>query len=166
MGRNIMKRCATVLAVFGGALLVAGVNQGAHAPPSPAGSPEDANRADLAKMQGDWNAVHMVSEGFTIPDDDAQALFRTVKDRDYTVSRYDRVVGKGTFTIDATKKPKTIDAIPSTGAAKGKPLLGIYEIDDKTFKVCFAVPGKPRPTDFTAGEGSGCTLTIWEHERK
>jgi uncharacterized protein (TIGR03067 family) len=154
-----MKRCATVLAILGGALLVAGLNQGA-------GPPEDANGADLAKMQGDWNAVHMVSEGFTIPDDDAQALFRTVKDRDYTVSRYDRVVGKGTFTIDAAKKPKTIDAIPSTGAAKGRPMLGIYEIDDKTFKVCFAVPGKPRPNDFTAGEGSGCTLTIWEHERK
>src|SRR6202043_1976017 len=90
VGREIMRRCATVLAVLCGAILVlrqglafgchgfgtpnpcgsravntgseyrtcgtgTGVDQGAGTPPSPAPSPLDANGADLAKMQGDWN---------------------------------------------------------------------------------------------------------------
>ena len=126
----------------------------------------DATKRDLAMMQGDWNAVAMVRDGMKVPDDDANSLFRTVKGQEYTVYRFDMLVGKGTFTIDATKSPKTIDAHAGSGPAKGKPMLGIYEIDGKTLKVCFALPGKPRPMDFTAKEESGHTLTIWERERK
>jgi len=154
-----MNRFGLVLILF---VSMLGANRGTDA----SRSPDDANKTDLAMMQGDWNAVHMVSDGFVVPEDDAQALFRTVKDREYTVSRYDKVAGKGTFTIDATKRPKTIDALPTSGRAKGKPMLGIYEIDAKAFKACFAPPGKPRPTDFSAKEGSSHTLTVWEHERK
>src|SRR5713101_4046881 len=67
-------------------------------------SKDDANKKDMAIMQGDWAAESMTKDGFKLPDDDAQALFRTVKGNDYTVYRYDKIAGKGSFTIDATKK--------------------------------------------------------------
>src|SRR5262245_39735599 len=71
-----------------------------------ADAPQDAaSKKDLEKMQGDWVVVSYVRDGEKIPDDDAQALFRTVKGNEYTVSRFDKVIGGGTFTIDATKKP-------------------------------------------------------------
>jgi uncharacterized protein (TIGR03067 family) len=129
------------------------------------GVAEDANDKDLAKMQGDWVVVSMVRDGEKIPDDDAQVYFRTVKGREYTVSRFSKVAGRGTITIDATKRPRTIDALPAN-APNGKPLLGIYEFEGDRFKVCFAPPGKDRPTDFSASEGSGHTLTVWEPEKK
>jgi uncharacterized protein (TIGR03067 family) len=123
---------------------------------------DDASKKDLKKLQGDWAAVSMVVDGDKIPDDEAQALFRTIKDETYTVSRFNKVLGKGTFKLDATKKPKTIDITP----ANGKPILGIYELDDQTFKFCYARPGKERPADFSAKKGSEHTLTVWEREKK
>jgi uncharacterized protein (TIGR03067 family) len=136
-----------------GCFLVAGVGK------------DDAGKKDLEKMQGDWAAVSMVQDGMKIPDDDAQALFRTIKGNDYTVYRYDKALSKGTFTLDATKKPRTIDFLPAN-APNRMPIQGIYEFEGERLKYCYAPPGKPRPADFAAKEGSGHTLTVWEREKK
>ena len=65
------------------------------------------------------------------------ATVRCADNRLFVTTYYDKVAGKGTFTIDATKQPKTIDALPTIGRAKGKPMLGIYEIDAKAFNADF-----------------------------
>ena len=122
----------------------------------------DANQKDLEKMQGDWAAVSIVRDGTKLSDDEAQSLFRTVKGNEYTVFLFSKPVGKGTFTIDARKNPKQIDARP----AGAKPLLGIYTLEGERWKMCFAPPGKVRPADFSAKEGSEHTLIVWEREKK
>jgi uncharacterized protein (TIGR03067 family) len=126
----------------------------------------DANKKDMEKLQGDWAAVSMIRDGMPFPRDDAQAFFRTVKGDRYTVFRYDEVVNKWTFTIDATKEPKTMDVLPEGTDDKAKASLGIYEFDGDKLKVCFAMPGKDRPTGFASKEGSGHALTVWEREKK
>lgn len=130
------------------------------------GAKDDAAAEDLKKMQGDWVVVSMEVDGMKIPDDDAQALFRTVKGDQYTVSRYRRAAGKGTIKLDATRKPRAIDALPAKAAGKARPVLGIYEFDGDKLKLCFASPGADRPTQFSAKEGSGNTLTVWQREKK
>ncbi len=127
---------------------------------------DDATKKDLAKMQGDWAAVSAVFDGRRLSDDEAQSIFRTVKDDQYTIFLFDKTLDKGTFKIDATKKPKTIDAVPASGPGKGKPLLGIYEFEGDNLKISFASPRKDRPKGFTAKEGSGQTLIVWEREKK
>ncbi len=121
-------------------------------------------------MQGDWAAFSFVRDGEKLPDDDAQALFRTVKGRDYTVSRFNKVVGNGSFTLDATKTPKTIDFQPTAPAGQPsgttKPMLGIYEFDGEKLKMCIAPPGRDRPTAFESKAGTGMTITVWEREMK
>jgi uncharacterized protein (TIGR03067 family) len=131
-----------------------------------ADKPADANKKDLERMQGDWVAASQVVDGEKSGDDEAQIIFRTVKDDTYTVSVFDKPIGKGTFTIDATKKPRTIDAKPATAEKDSPPLLGIYEIDGDTFRACFAAPGKERPKDFDCKAGSGHRLTVWKREKK
>jgi uncharacterized protein (TIGR03067 family) len=126
--------------------------------------PDEAKRKDLEKMQGEWQAASYVVDGMQLPDDDAQALFRTVKGEQYTVFRFSKPIGKGTFTIDATKKPKTIDSQPAQPNVK--PILGIYELDRDTLKVCNARPGQERPQEFASKPGSGHTLTVWQREKK
>jgi uncharacterized protein (TIGR03067 family) len=127
-------------------------------------SDADATAKDLEKMQGDWAVVSVIRDGVKEEDDNAQSLFRTVKGHQYTVFLFDKAVGNGTFQIDATKKPKTIESFPANLA--GKTLLGIYLIDGDTIKTCYAPPGKDRPTEFSSKKGSGHTLMVWERERK
>jgi uncharacterized protein (TIGR03067 family) len=126
----------------------------------------DASKQDLDKMQGDWAAVSYTADGQQLPDDDAQAFFRSIKGNEYTVFRFDKAIGKGTFTLDASRNPKTIDAIPTLRGGKGKPIFGIYEIKDNRLRFCFAAPGKDRPADFASPPDSGRTLTVWEREKK
>jgi len=70
------------------------------------------------------------------------------------------------FTIDPTKKPKAIDYTMTEDPTKGKTHLRIYELEGDTVKFCFAMPGKDRPTEFTAKEGSQRTLSVWKRAKK
>jgi uncharacterized protein (TIGR03067 family) len=126
---------------------------------------EEATRKDLERMQGDWAQVSMVVDGEKLGDDEAQALFRTIKGQEYTVARYKKTIGKGSFTLDAAKKPKTIDARPAI-AGQNITMLGIYEFDGEKLKLCFARAGRPRPTEFAAKKDSGHTFSVWEREKK
>jgi uncharacterized protein (TIGR03067 family) len=122
---------------------------------------DDVSRKDLERLQGDWEAASMIVDGQKLPDDDAQALFRTVRGENYSILLFDKEIVKGTFKIDAGKNPKTIDSL-----SRGKTVPGIYKLEGDTFTVCAASPGKDRPRDFTCQEGSGHTLTVWQREKK
>jgi hypothetical protein len=45
-------------------------------------------------------------------------------------------------------------------------MLGLYELDGDTWKICSALPGKERPEELTSKEGTGHTLAVWEREKK
>lgn len=124
---------------------------------------EAAEEDDLKKMQGDWMVVSMTANGIKYPDEEAQALFRTIEGNNYQISRYSKPFAKGTFKIDPAATPKTIDSSPATDPTK--PLLGIYEFEGNAWKICNAQPGKPRPADFEAKAGSGQTVTVWQPEK-
>lgn len=126
-----------------------------------AGANDDDAAKDLKRMEGDWMVASMETDGMKIPDENAMALFRSVKGNQYTVSRYRKVVGKGTIKLDATKKPRAIDALPAGASDEAKALLGIYKFEGNKLKLCFARPGKARPIEFSSKEGSEHTLTIW-----
>jgi uncharacterized protein (TIGR03067 family) len=66
---------------------------------------------------------------------------------------------KGTYKLDKSKKVKQVDAIPNGG---GAPIKGIYKVNGDTMTVCYAAPGKARPTSFSARPGSGQKLLVWK----
>jgi uncharacterized protein (TIGR03067 family) len=142
----------------------------AATPGTPGAALDDASRKDREQMQGDWAAVSYVRDGMPLPDDDAQALFRTVKGSEYTVFHFRRSIGRGTFTLDATQTPHTIDYRPAPRpgqpADSVKPLLGIYEWDGEKLRTCVAPPGRGRPSGFASTEENGFTLAVWEREKK
>jgi len=129
-----------------------------------ADSKNDASAKDLEAMQGDWAVVEYVVDGVKAEDDNAQSLFRTIKGNHYTVYLFDKPLGSGTIKLDATQKLKHIDSLPDK--MPDKPFLGIYEIEQNRIKVCYAPPGKDRPTTFESKKGSGHSLMIWEREKK
>jgi uncharacterized protein (TIGR03067 family) len=84
---------------------------------------------------------------------------------------------EGTSAIDAAKKPRTIDcvvthsgnlhAVQNEGEKKGQIKRGIYEfIDDDTYRICFAAPGKERPANFAAKADSGQIVWVMQRVKK
>lgn len=127
---------------------------------------DDAVKKEMAKLDGTWQMVSGQASGFPLPEEKAKTGKRVAKDGETTITFGDQPYFKAKYTIDPSKKPKTIDYMMTEGPTKGKTHLGIYELDGDTVKFCFAAPGKDRPTDFTAKEGSERTLSVWKREKK
>lgn len=84
-------------------------------------------------------------------------------DGTYTMARVTdsaKPFATGTYTIDTTKSPITIDLKPKGGTYDGKTLLGIVKVDGDTLTIAFAEPGKDRPKAFESKEGSGVVLAV------
>ena len=123
---------------------------------------------DLDKLQGRWVMVESTNDGKKTTKNQLK-IERIVDGNNYTVTIYreeGELVLDGTIKLDPSKKPKCIDATRTEGPDKGKPMLGIYELTDDQQKVCFAVPGKERPTEFSSKPGSGHVLTVWQRIKK
>ena len=127
-----------------------------------AANDEGVNK-DLAQLQGEWAMVSGSADGQPMPEEMLKQMKRLCKGDETTVMMGERVFLKAKFTLDATKKPKTIDYDMTEGFSKGKKQLGIYELNGDTFKACFNSPGAGRPTEFKAGEG--LTLTEWKRRK-
>ena len=58
-----------------------------------------------------------------------------------------------------------MDATWTMGPKKGMKALSIYELDGDNLKVC-STEGGQRPKEFTAREGSKCSLAVWKRMKK
>jgi uncharacterized protein (TIGR03067 family) len=113
---------------------------------------EDA-RADQKKLQGKWLLTSAVLDGTEVPG--AQLKGEVVfKDNKYSYRTGDADSGSGTFTLDPSKKPKAMNSVPADGPLKGETVEEIYEVDGDNLKICMALPGSKRPTEFKAEAGS------------
>jgi uncharacterized protein (TIGR03067 family) len=127
---------------------------------------DEAVKKDLEKLQGEWIMESHEFNGEKQPEERTKEYKRTVKDNHFTVTFGDKTVVEGTFTLDASKKPKTIDITLETGESKDKKMLGLYEIDGDTYKVCLGTPDSERPTELVSKPDSNQALTIWKRVKK
>jgi uncharacterized protein (TIGR03067 family) len=125
-----------------------------------------AIKKDHKQIEGTWRVVALEVDGKKSTDEDAKKL--TVvngSDGTWSLRSEDKEISKGTSTIDPTKKRKTIDFTITEGEGKGNQHLGIYELGEKTRKLCFASPGKERPTEFSSAPGREHILVTFEREK-
>ena len=127
---------------------------------------QDAVKKEMAQLEGTWSMVSGEANGLSLPRDAVQSGKRVAKDGETTITIGGQVFFKAKFTIDPARKPKAIDYTMTEGPTKGKTHLGIYELEGDTVKFCFAAPGKDRPTEFTANEGSDRALSVWKRDKR
>ncbi len=121
---------------------------------------------DLAQLQGTWTMVSGSADGQAMPDEMLKQMKRVCKRDETTTTMGGQVFLKAKFTIDPSRKPKTIDYQMIDGFTKGKTQLGIYKVDGDTFKSCFAAAGDERPKDFTSQPGDKRTTSVWKREKE
>lgn len=126
----------------------------------------DAPKTEIASFDGEWSMVSGERDGQPIPADFAKQAKRVCKNGETTVSFGDRVFMKAKFTIDPSRKPKTIAYKILEGPNKDKIVLGIYELNGDALKFCFSGPDEKRPTEFQSKEGSGWTTSEWKRVKK
>lgn len=128
--------------------------------------PADAVKKELARLDGEWVMVSGERDGQALPEEYVKTATRVARDGVSTVTIAGMVVMKSKYTIDPTKKPKAIDFEATEGEAAGKKIQAIYELDGDTLKFCLSASDRDRPTDFTAKDGSGRTLSVWKRAKK
>lgn len=129
------------------------------------GAQDDADNKELKKLEGSWLLVSGESKGEALPEKILKNAKLTIVGDKHTVELGEDTI-VGTHRLDATKKPKEIDATDTEGPFKGKKMLGIYKLEKDQFTVCFAAPDKDRPTEFTTKSGTGTLLHAWKRAKK
>ena len=120
-----------------------------------ASSDSDVVKKDRQAIAGKWSIVRLVIDGKDSKPDDLRQMFVVNEaNGNWSLTSEEKVVAKGTSTIDPTKTPKTIDFITVGGDQDGDKFLGIYELGKLGRKMCFAPAGEDRPTDFAAKSGT------------
>lgn len=121
---------------------------------------------EMKKFEGAWTIESSKAGGEVVPSDQLKGMIVSFEGDKHTVKNGDEVVQVGTQKIDPTKSPKTIDVTLTEGPSKGMVLLGIYEFEGETLKVCFDLEGKRRPTEFQSEPGSTNFVNVHKRTKK
>ncbi len=105
---------------------------------------------EIKKFQGIWRQIACEKDGVAgSVDEFGSEPTSTFTGDTYVVTLADGTVAiKGTFMLDPTREPKTIDWIDTFGEDAGKTFLAIYSLEGDQLIFCAADEGQERPTEF------------------
>lgn len=142
-----MRIWQAVVVVGIAAVMIAGVQLIGGATPA-----DDPVQQEVKQFQGSWHAVAIQhADGSPAMTEEVAATRLVVTGNRFTLINK-QVNISGTFAVNATRTPKTIDVVLKTADGPDITLLGIYAVKGNVRKSCFALPGKDRPTRFMTGE--------------
>jgi len=121
---------------------------------------------EVKKFQGTWTFESSEAGGKALPAAQLKELVLTFEGDKHTVKKGNEVIQVGTQKLDPSKSPKTIDVTMTEGPSKGAVMLGIYEFNGDTLKVCFDSGGKKRPTEFNSPPGSETFVNVHKRVKK
>jgi uncharacterized protein (TIGR03067 family) len=126
----------------------------------PAATPKELQRlpAELQRLQGTWTFDSLEENGVKAGDDKLMGRTIFFGAETFLIREGPRVVQVGTLKVDASRTPKTINAVIKHGQGQGDVMLGIYSLEGGTLKLCFDVQGSDRPKEFKTTRGSNLML--------
>jgi len=119
--------------------------------------------ADAKNIQGTWLPVKGELGGRPMADEVLKIITLKLDGGNYEVTAEN--VDKGTYTLDAAAKPKTIDITGTEGPNVGKKIPAIYELDGETLRICYGFGGGPRPTEFKSRSDTQVFLVTYKRKK-
>jgi len=119
---------------------------------------------DLKAMEGKWKIEKAEAGGKEIESDDLKSVLLTITGERYEVLVKDKT-DAGTLKLDESQKPKTMDSTDTEGEDVGKVVKAIYEISGDTMRVCYALDGGERPTEFATKPDTALLLITCKREK-
>jgi uncharacterized protein (TIGR03067 family) len=99
-------------------------------------------------LNGWWRPHSAVMAGKELPSEELNHRYLKLSNGQYMLNQGDQV-DEGTYKIGESNNPKTITFVVTKGDNKGKTTLGIYELNDRSLRICLDTGGgKTRPTKF------------------
>jgi uncharacterized protein (TIGR03067 family) len=126
-----------------------------------------ADKPNLAsEVVGTWSCSAATINGRVLPETSTKKLHLTITDTRYKTERDAEVLFDSTYRLDISKTPAHINMLGTEGDLRGKEAQGIIAMDGDTLKICYTMPGKPRPTTFASETNSEAQFVIWKREKK
>ena len=124
----------------------------------------EAGGAEYRAFEGTWRFTSLRIEGNDLPADAFKDSRLLCMGRDFT---YIDVKGPshGTFSLGQNQSPKTIETTFTDGPLKGQTMIGIYELDGDTYRVCMNLSGKDRPKELDSKAGSRNVYEVLRREK-
>ena len=128
---------------------------------------EKETSANLAsRVTGTWSCAAATINGQPLSEASVKKLHLTMTDTRYKTERNDEVLFDSTYRLDTSKSPAHINMVGTEGEVAGKEARGIIALDGDTLKICYTMPGKPRPVSFASATNSEAYLIVWKREKK
>jgi uncharacterized protein (TIGR03067 family) len=115
-------------------------------------------RDELQHFQGTWQVTAWEEDGKAILD--RQMKERTVffGGNVFIFRRGEKVHQAGAVQLDPSKSPRTMNMSVKEGDGKDGVMLGIYEFENDTLKLCFDPAGQTRPDSFKSDSKTGFSV--------
>jgi uncharacterized protein (TIGR03067 family) len=120
----------------------------------------EAVKQELLRLQGGWRIEGLEENGVKASPDEFKGRTIFFGRDTFLLRQGTGLIQIGALKLDPAKKPKTFNAMIVQGKQKGEILLGIYERDGDTLKVCLDTRGEARPKEFKTEPDSGRVLMI------
>jgi uncharacterized protein (TIGR03067 family) len=127
---------------------------------------------DLDQLGGTWKVTAMSFDGKEVPADVARMMSYSFAKNKATArgrlasagDRFLPMAGSDDYTVTLGKSGdlKTIDLKPT---GRGRTLVGIYDLDGDTLKLCIGYTGQ-RPKQFSSAGATGVSMMTCQRESK
>jgi uncharacterized protein (TIGR03067 family) len=119
-----------------------------------------------SRMTGTWSCATATINAKPLSETAVKKLHLTITDTRYKTERNDEVLFDSTYRLDTTKAPVHINMVGTEGDLIGKEAQGIIAVQGDTLKICYTMPGKPRPIAFASATNSEAYFIIWKRDKK
>jgi uncharacterized protein (TIGR03067 family) len=122
----------------------------------------EGTRQEGKVLEGRWSVKSVVRNRNDLPAERLKDLQAVFQDRRFMFQQGEKQLSKGTFRLDPSKTPRTIDLLTIDADGTEKTTLAIYELTEDALRICGAQPGEERPGEFAAMDSTGHTLTTFQ----